>query len=253
MKKSLRTLSAIALLCLLSIAEVAAAESVQVAVAANFRAPMVKLAAAFGAATGHVPRLSFGSTGKLAAQIRNGAPFEVLLAADQQTPAQLEAERLAVPGSRHTYAIGKLVLWSARPGFVDAQGEVLRSGNFDHLALANPRLAPYGEAAMQVLAKLGLLPSLQSKLVFGESIAQAHQFVFSGNAEVGILALSQVMSEGNLATGSVWVIPEQFYEPVRQELVILTKGKDNPAALALVAYLKSSEAKAIIGAYGYEI
>lgn len=252
MKKAFHALGAIVVL-VLCMPNVAAAESVRVAVASNFRVPMMELAAAFSAATGHAVQPSFGSTGKFAAQIRNGAPFEVLLAADQQTLTQLEKDRLSVPGSRYTYATGKLVLWSAQEAFVDAHGEVLRRGNFEHLALANPRLAPYGVAAMQVLAKLDVLPSLQSKLVFGESIAQAHQFVFSGNAEVGILALSQVTSHGRLTGGSAWIIPAQLYDPVRQDLAILAQGNDNPAAQALVVFLKSDAAKAIIRAYGYEI
>ena len=252
MKTLFRTLGAIIALYA-CVANVAAADSVRVAVAANFRAPMLKLADAFSQTTGHVAQLSFGSTGKLAAQIRNGAPFEVLLAADQQTPAQLETDDLAARGSRFTYAVGKLVLWSARDGFVDERGEVLRLAKFQHLALANPRLAPYGAAAMQVLNNLGLLPQLQPKLVYGESIAQAQQFVYSGNAELGMIAMSQVTQDGALTAGSMWVIPSQLYEPVRQDMVILAIGKDNPAATALAAYLKSDGAKAIIRAYGYEI
>lgn len=228
------------------------AATVRVGVAANFRVPMEELARTFTQQTQHLPQLSFGSTGKLATQIRNGAPFEMLLSADQQTPAKLEADGFVVSGSRFTYATGKLVLWSAREGFVDSRGEILRGGHFRHLAMANPQLAPYGAAAQQVLSNLNLLATLQSKVVYGESIAQAHQFVFSGNAELGLVALSQVMHQGKVTSGSAWIVPLQLYDPVRQDLAILSKGRNNAAALALAAYLKSDDAKAIIQVYGYD-
>lgn len=242
----------VAVLCT-SYADGVAAASVQVAVAANFRVAMENLAAAFAHKTGHVAPLTFGSTGKLYAQIRNGAPFELFLSADQKTPAQLEADGLALAGSRFTYAVGKLVLWSAREDYVDERGEVLRAGTFKHLAIANPRTAPYGAAAMQVLSNLGLLAAVQSKLVQGESVAQTHQFVFSGNAELGIIALSQVLRNGKMIGGSAWVIPSHFHDPLRQDGVILANAKDNPAAAALATYLKSKEAQAIIRAYGYDL
>ncbi|MCP5159106.1 MAG: molybdate ABC transporter substrate-binding protein [Gammaproteobacteria bacterium] len=229
------------------------AAEVQVAVAANFTAPMQKIAAGFEKDTGHKALLAFGATGKLYAQIKNGAPFEVFLAADDKTPARLEAEGDAVPGSRFTYAIGALVLWSAKPGLVDAQGEVLQKGKFNHLAIANPKTAPYGAAAVATLTKLGLFNVLQSKFVTGENIAQAHQFIVTENAELGFIALSQVMIDGQLADGSAWIVPAHLHEPIRQDAVILTRGQDQPAAQALIDYLKGEKAKGIIQSYGYAL
>lgn len=230
----------------------AQAEEVQVAVAANFIAPMQRIAAGFEQATGHKAQLAFGSTGKFYAQIRNGAPFDVLLAADDETPVRLEKEALAVAGSRFTYSIGQLALWSAKPGYVDAGGAVLRQGAFRHLALANPKLAPYGAAAVETLDKLGLLAALQPKFVQGENIAQTFQFVSTGNAELGFVALSQVVEGGKLKSGSAWIVPSSLHAPIRQDAVLLARGKDNPAALALLQYLKEDKARAIIKAYGYE-
>ncbi|MCC8986143.1 MAG: molybdate ABC transporter substrate-binding protein, partial [Candidatus Contendobacter sp.] len=183
------------------------AAEVQVAVAANFTAPMQKIAAEFAKDTGHKALLAFGATGKFYAQIKNGAPFQVFLAADDQTPAKLEAEGDAVPGSRFTYAIGTLVLWSAKPDVVDDQGAVLKKGEFKHLAIANPKTATYGAAAVNVLTKLGLLESIQSRLVTGENITQAYQFIETENAELGFVALSQVMTDGKLTRGSAWIVP----------------------------------------------
>jgi molybdate transport system substrate-binding protein len=174
-----------------------------------------------------------------------------MLAADDTTPAKLEAEGLAVAGSRLTYAIGNLVLWSARPGFVDSDGKVLTRAGFTHLALANPKTAPYGVAAMEVLNRLGLFDTLEAKLVQGENIAQTQQFIATGNAELGFVAQSQVFKDGQLISGSAWMIPEKLHEPIRQDAVLLVKGKDNPAAAALLAYLKSDRAKAITLSYGY--
>ena len=227
------------------------ADEVQVAVAANFTAPMKLIAAEFEKDTGHKAVLSFGSTGKFYSQIINGAPFGVLLAADDETPAKLEKESAAVDGSRFTYAIGKLVLWSAEPGKVDAQGEVLKNGNFKKLAIAAPRLAPYGAAAIETMTKLGLLAILEPKLVTGESIAQAFSFVSTGNAELGFVALSQVYEGGKLKSGSAWIVPDSFHSPMRQDAVLLTKAKDNKAAIALLAFLKTEKAKAVVRSFGY--
>ncbi len=227
------------------------AADVQVAVASNFTAPMQAIAAEFEKATGHQAKLSFGSTGKFYAQIKNGAPFDVLLAADDETAAKLEKEGLAVSGSRFTYSIGQLALWSAKPGYVDDKGAVLKQGAFAHLALANPKLAPYGAAALEAMNKLGLLAALQPKFVQGENIAQTFQFVSSGNAELGFVALSQVVEGGKLKSGSAWRVPPNLHAPIRQDAVILARGKDNPAALALMKYLKEDKARAIIKAYGY--
>lgn len=229
------------------------ADEIQVAVAANFIAPMKLIAADFEKASGHRAALSFGATGKFYAQIRNGAPFDVLLAADDETPAKLEKEGFGVSGSRFTYAIGKLVLWSARPGYVDATGDVLKTGGFTHIALANPKLAPYGAAAIEVMTKLGLLSALEPRFVQGENIAQTYQFVSTGNAELGFVALSQVYEDGKLKSGSGWIVPASMHSPIRQDAVLLSRGKDNPAAAALLQYLKTDKAKAVIRAYGYDL
>ena len=230
---------------------VAHANTVSVAVAANFTAPMQKIAAAFEADTGHKAELSFGATGKFYAQITHGAPFQVLLSADDTTPARLEREGNAVAHSRFTYAIGTLVLWSAQPGTVDAKGDVLKSGDFKHLAIANPKLAPYGAAALQVMEKLGVATALQPRLVQGENIAQTFQFVSTGNAQLGFVALSQVAIPGKPATGSWWLVPQQLYTPIRQNAVLLTTGASQAAAQALLQYLRSDAAKAVIQSWGY--
>lgn len=238
---------------LLFVPSFARADEVQVAVAANFTAPMQRLAADFAAATGHEAELSFGATGKFYTQIKNGAPFGVLLAADDTTPAKLEKEGAAVAGTRRTYAIGKLVLWSAKPGVVDPKGDVLKSGQFKHIALANPETAPYGAAAIQVLTKLQLLDVLRPRFVQGENIAQAHQFVATGNAELGFVALSQVIKDGKVSDGSAWLVPTDLHDPIRQDAVLLNAGKNNPAAAALLEYLKGDKAKAVILSYGYSL
>jgi len=230
----------------------ASAEEAQVAVAANFTAPMKEIIAGFEQQTGHEVRASYGSTGKLYAQIKNGAPFHALLAADQQRPQLLEDEGVAVPGSRFTYAIGTLVLWSADPDFVDSEGEVLKRGAFEKLSLANPKLAPYGEASIQTLEALGLKEAIEPKLVMGENIAQAYQFVHTGNAKVGFVALSQVMTGGKITKGSGWIVPGDMHAPIRQDAVILESGKDNAAINDLFAYLQSDKAHEIIHAFGYE-
>ena len=229
------------------------AEEVQVAVAANFTAPMQQIAVQFEKDTGHQAMLSFGATGKFYAQISNGAPFEVLLAADDETPAKLEKEGLGVGGSRFTYAIGKLVLWSANPDRVDASGSVLKTGDFKHLAIANPKTAPYGAAAVEVMNKLGVLQNLQPRFVQGESISQTQQFVYSGNAELGFVALSQVFKDGKLTSGSMWEVPANLYAPILQDAVLLDKGKGKAAPAALMTYLKGEKARAIIKSYGYDL
>lgn len=245
--------SLLAMLALLGFASVAIADEVQVAVAANFTAPMQKIAAEFEKDTGHKALLSFGATGKFTAQINNGAPFEVLLSADQETPARLEHEGAAVAGSRFTYAIGKLVLWSTREAIVDNQGDVLKRGGFDHIALANPKLAPYGAAAMETMKALGVADTLAPKFVQGENIAQTYQFIATANALLGFVAMSQVYEDGKLKSGSAWVVPSNLYSPIRQDAVILEKGKDSAAAAALMKYLKGDKAKAVIKSYGYDL
>ena len=247
----MRTKAPLALAVLL-LSPLARADEVQVAVAANFTAPMKAIVAEFEKLTGHKAQLSFGGTGKFYAQIKNGAPFQVFLSADDETPAKLEQEGLAEAGSRFTYAVGTLALWSARPDVVDDKGEVLSRGAFAHLALANPKLAPYGAAAMETLEKLGLAASLRAKFVQGENIAQTHQFVVSGNAELGFVALSQVMKDGRIGAGSAWIVPAGMHRPIRQDAVILNPGRDKAAANALLRYLRGRRAQAIIRAHGYQ-
>ena len=229
------------------------AAEVTVAVAANFAAPMQKIAQVFEQETGHKAILSLGSTGGFFAQIKNGAPFQVLLAADDETPLRLEKEGLGVAGSRFTYATGKLVLWSKQPGLVDDKGEVLKSGKFLRIAIANPKLAPYGAAAIETMTKLGVLLALQPKLVQGENIAQTYQFVASENAQLGFVALSQVLSEGKIAQGSGWVVPASLHAPIQQDAILLNKGADSPAAKALMAYLRGDKAQALIRNFGYAL
>lgn len=233
------------------VAPVYAAE-VSVAVAANFAAPMQKIAQAFEQDTGHKAVLSFGSTGMLYAQIRNGAPYQILLSADTETPNKLEKEGLGVAGSRFTYATGRLVLWSKQPGFVDDKGEVLRTGKFERIAIANPKLAPYGAAAMETISKLGLQQQLQARIVQGDNIAQAYQFVATENAQLGFVALSQVFVDGKMAQGSGWIVPAVAHAPIRQDANLLTKGQDSAAALSLMRYLRGERAKSLIRSYGYE-
>jgi molybdate transport system substrate-binding protein len=241
------------LLALVTCLGTAHAGEVQVAVAANFAAPMEKLAEQFQKDTGHKAILASGATGKFYAQIRHGAPFEVLLSADDETPARLEAEGHAVANSRFTYAVGRLVLWSAKSGYVDAGGAVLKTGNFKHLAIANPKTAPYGAAAVAAIAKLGLTARLQPRLVQGENIAQAWQFASTGNAELGFVARSQVWRDGAFTTGSGWIVPASMHAPIRQDAALLTRGAKNPAATALLQYLRTDKAKAMIRSFGYEV
>jgi molybdate transport system substrate-binding protein len=227
------------------------AGEVQVAAAANLGPAIQKIAAAFASDTGHRAVVALGSTGRFHAQIRNGAPFEVLLAADQETPGQLESEGLAVAGSRFTYAVGRLVLWSAQEGVVDPRGEVLRQPPAGKLAIADPRLAPYGRAAVETLRGLGLLAAWQPHLVQAENIAQAHQFVASGNARIGFVALSQVVEQGRVTRGSGWIVPEQDHAPIRQDAALLARGANNAAAAAFLAYLRGDAARSILRDAGY--
>lgn len=231
----------------------AVADEVQVAVAANFTAPIQAIAADFEKDTGHKLVAAYGATGQFYTQIKNGAPFEVFLAADDTTPEKLEKEGDTVKGSRFTYAIGTLALWSAKQGYVDGKGEVLLKNQYQHLSIANPKAAPYGLAATQVLAKLKLTEATQAKLVEGQNITQAYQFVSTGNAELGFVALSQIYRDGKVSSGSAWVVPADMHDPIKQDAVILNKGKDNPAAKALVEYLKGPKAAAVIKSYGYQL
>ncbi len=229
------------------------ASEVQVAVAANFAAPMKAIAAAFERDTRYKAVISLGSTGQLEAQIRNGAPFAVLLAADTETPMRLERDGLVLPGSRIIYAVGRLALFSRQPGLVDPLGEVLRRPDSSRIAIAHPTLAPYGAAAIEVMQALGLAEPLRPRLVQGVNVAQAHQFVLTGNAAMGFVSVSQIMENGQLKVGSAWVVPAHLHRPLRQEAVALKNARDNPAAQALMRYLTTESARALIRSYGYEI
>jgi molybdate transport system substrate-binding protein len=230
----------------------AQAEDISVAVAANFTAPMKLIAAEFEKDSGHKVVASFGSTGKFYAQIKNGAPFAILLAADDETPAKLVKEGAGAAGSQFTYAVGKLVLWSAKSGYVDGAGAVLKKGDFAHLSLADPKLAPYGAAGIETLKAMGAYEAAAPKIVTAENITQAYQFISSGNAELGFVALSQVLKDGKIE-GSSWLVPANLYAPIRQDAVILEPGKGRAAVEALMKFLKGDKAKAIIKSFGYEL
>lgn len=232
---------------------VATAAEVLVAVAANFAAPMQKIVLLFEQDTGHKAVLSLGATGSFYAQIRNGGPFQILLAADDETPIKLEQEGWGIQGSRFTYATGKLVLWSKQANWVDDKGLVLQTGAYKRLAIANPKLAPYGAAALETLVQLGLMQSVQGKLVQGDNIAQTYQFVLTENAQLGFVALSQVYAEGKIKQGSAWTVPSNLHKPLQQDALLLNAGKNNAAALALLNYLKGEKAKAIIRSFGYSV
>lgn len=230
------------------------ADEFQVAVASNFTNPAKDIAAEFEKETGHKALLAFGSTGNFYSQIKNGAPFVILLAADSETPAKLEAEGEILAGSRFTYARGALALWSATEGFVDDQGEVLKGDNFKFLAVADPRLAPYGQAAYEVLRAWDLEKSLEGKIVTGNNIGQAFQFAESGQAELGFVAWSQVCRDGQLAGGSVWMPPADLYSPIMQDAVILKAGAEDAKVQAFADYVKNSpRAREIITGYGYTL
>lgn len=234
----------------LAIGGPAFAADTPVAVAANFTEPAKEIAAAFERATGHHATLSFGSSGAFYTQIAHGAPFELFLSADADRPAQAEKDGFAVPGSRFTYAVGRLVLYSAKAGLVDGQGRVLRTGSFAKLAIADPAAAPYGLAAVQTLDKLGLSAALAPRLVKGSSITQAYQFVATGAAELGFVALSQVVA---VPGGSRWVVPEKLHQPIEQQAVLLKTGAANPAAQAFLRFLHGREGTAIIRRFGYAL
>lgn len=238
---------------LLMMAQVAQAGEVRVAVAANFTAPMQEIAPLFEQASGHKVSLSFGSTGKFYAQIKQGAPYDVLVSADSKTPKKLDDDGLTVQGSRFVYALGKLVLWSAQPGMVDDKGAVLGTGDYNKLAIGDPKLAVYGTAAQETMEKLALWKQVQGKLVRGENITQTYQFAASGNAQLGFIALSQITKGGKVIAGSWWIVPSHYYSPIEQSAVMLSSAKDAAAAQAFVAFLKGPQAAAVIRSYGYEL
>ncbi|MCZ4279359.1 molybdate ABC transporter substrate-binding protein [Kiloniella laminariae] len=255
-------LSAVLFSLVVSFPALAKAETVKVAVASNFKTTAEALVRAYSLKSGHEVVLSSGSTGKLYTQIKNGAPFEVFLAADSLRAALSEKNGLAVAGSRFTYARGRIALWSNRADLAGLGPDYLKGDKVTRLAIANPKTAPYGQAAVEMLKNLRLYEAVKHKIVQGENIAQTYQFVYSGNAEVGVVALSQIVSQAlqqqktvatqNSEIGGVsWVVPEHLYQPIDQQAVLLIKGQGNPAATAFVAYLKSDEAAAIIQSFGY--
>ncbi|MDR1658166.1 MAG: molybdate ABC transporter substrate-binding protein [Deltaproteobacteria bacterium] len=249
MKKFFLFLVALALL----IPSLAWADEFQVAVAANFEAPAKLIAAEFEKETGHKPILAFGSTGSFYTQIKNGSPVAIFLAADAKTPKQLETDGLIKPGSIFTYAQGALVLWSLTGGYVDAEGQVLKTGDYKHLAVANPKLAPYGAAAYELLGAWGILEGLENnkRLVIGENIAQTYQYVKTASAELGLVALSQVWKDGKFNEGSGWKVPADLYSPILQDVVILKTAENDAAVQAFSDYLKGEKAREIILSFGY--
>lgn len=240
-----------AVLLLLSSPACLGAEVV-VAVASNFSEPLRDIAAEFARSGGDRLAMVVGSTGKLATQIENGAPFEVFLAADQDTPRRLVRRGLALPGSTYTYATGRLVLWSAKPDVDLRQGAILQDGSWSTLAIAEPRLAPYGAAAEQVLRRLGVWAQVQPRLVRGENIGRTWQFVASGNADLGLVARSQVMRDGRWLSGSAWLVPSDWHLPLRQDAVLLQRAAGSAAARRLMAYLGSPQVRRIVARHGYE-
>lgn len=228
------------------------AEEVMIAVAANFTDTTRVLAPLFEKATGHSTKISYGSTGKLYSQIEHGAPFEVFLAADSRRPIKAEKAGLAVPGTRFVYAKGKLALWSVKPALFESGEAFLKSGLFEHIALANPKTAPYGQAAEQVMRHLGVLDQLSAKLVKGDSISQTFQFAATGNAQAGFVALAQIKAwKGD--SGTLWEIPPGYYLPIDQAAVLLIKGESNPAAAAFLEFLNSDAAREVIERFGYGV
>lgn len=230
----------------------ASAEQVIVAVSANFVPPFREIALEFEHTTGHSIKVAAGSTGTFYSQIKNGAPFDVFVSADTERPRLLEEEGLGVKDSRVTYAVGRLALWSLTPSLVKG-ADTLNSQHFKHLAIANPKTAPYGAAAMQTMQKLGVWDNLQPRIVTGENLGQTMGFIESGNAELGFVALSQVLDPKIKGKGARWDVPAELHEPIKQDMILLTKGKDNPAARALMEFMGGPQAKAVIGRYGYEL
>mgnify|MGYP006095769061 FL=1 len=229
----------------------ASAETITIAAASNFTVAMNDIIGRFEAETGHEVRVSYGSSGRFYAQISNGAPFDAFFSADDEKPALLELNELA--SGRFTYAIGTLALWSKSPGLEFDQGAYLSRGLFNKLSMANPRLAPYGKAAVEVLASLGLEESTRSRWVQGESITQTYQFIDSENADLGFVALSQIMKDGRILQGSAWLVPSELHSPIRQDAVLLNRAEGKQAALDFLDYVQSISVKTIIKSYGYQV
>lgn len=248
-----KIISLLTVTALLTVSSISKAETTIVAVASDFTKPMTEIVAEFEKSTGHSAKLSFGSSGKSFTQIQNGAPFEVYLSASEEYPLELEKLGFVVPNSRFVFAIGKLVLWSKMDNYVDDKAEILSKGGFKHLAIADPSHAPYSVFAVEVLKNLGLIDKIESLFVQGENIAQTFQFVSTGNAELGFVAFAQVIDTktGKIGSGSGWLVPSNLHSPFKQTAVLLKKGAENPAAIALIAFLKSPTALAIIEKYGF--
>lgn len=234
---------------LFGLPSVAAAAQTRVAVAANFTNAATEIAAAFAKATEHQAVLSFGATGQFYTQITQEAPFDVFLAADNRRPTLAVEQGYGVDGTVFTYAIGQLVLYSAQQGKVTGPNTLV-AADFQRIAIANPETAPYGKAAVETMTALNVHETLMPRIVQGQSIGQAYQFVHTGNAEVGFVALGQVSQTD---AGSRWVVPQELYEPIRQDAVLLKKGKTNPAATAFLDFLKGDAAGEIIRKYGYAL
>ncbi len=226
------------------------ADEIRVAVASNFATVMKKISRNFEVSTGHKVILILGSTGRHYAQIKNGAPFDAFFAADSRRPELLEKEEMALPGSRFTYAVGKIILWSPKENYVDPEGKILDKQNIRRLAIANPKLAPYGKAAQEVLQTRGVWNALKKVIVRGENIAQTYQFIKSGNVELGFVALSQVQRANQVIAGSWWEVPQTLYAPIAQQAVLL---KENDAARAFLLFMQSEESLNIIHSLGYDV
>ena len=228
------------------------ADEVRVAVASNFAAPMEDLAKLFQKESGHTLKLEVAASGKLYAQIKGGAAFDVFLSADEALPRQLMQDGLAVIGSRFVYARGKLVLWSVRHNFVDEKGAMLRKRNYSKLAITNPWFSPYGEAAKETLSNLTMWNSIQEKLTKGENVIRTYQLAVTEGADLALISLSQVMRNGKVASGSWWIVPQELHKPLQQNAVLLSRAKDKDSAKAFLTFLKSAKAKQLMRDFGYE-
>ena len=230
----------------------AKAAEIKVAVASNFANVLKEIAIEFQKDTGHQLAITPGATGRFYAQISNGAPFDVFLSADDETPHKLAQEGKAIASSQFTYAIGRLALWSPNPEMIEKNADILKTDKFKFIAIANAKVAPYGQAAVQTMQKLGVLTKIEPRVVQGESISQTYQFVSTGNAQVGFVALSQIVENGKIKTGSAWIVPEEMHEPLKQDAVVLQSCKHMSACQALIDYLKSEKAKKLMASYGYK-
>ena len=234
-----------------SMAVNAQAAEIKVAVASNFANVLKEIAVEFQKDTGHQLAITPGATGKFYAQTSNGAPFDVFLSADDETPSKLAKEGKAIAATQFTYAIGRLALWSQLPDMVDKNADILKTDKFKFLAVANAKVAPYGQAAVMTMQKLGVLTKLEPRIVQGESISQTYQFVSTGNAQLGFVALSQIVENGKIKSGSAWIVPEEMHDPLKQDAVVLQSCKHISVCQSLLDYLKTEKAKKIMASYGY--